>query len=96
MISILSTNAVSSLGQKADAKESESAVEDNQQRCASVAAMAKILATTANSLNKQRSLDPDAGPPFFRMGRKVLYPLHGPLGFDGWMSARIAEGASHE
>jgi hypothetical protein len=69
-------------------------VDDNQQ-CASVAAMAKILATTTNSLNKQRSLDPDSGPPFFRLGRRILYPLRGPLGFDGWMSARLADGGSN-
>jgi hypothetical protein len=66
---------------------------DTTQRCASAKEMAERLGISINSLNKQRSVKPEEGPPFVKFGSRVLYPLHGIDGFDGWLAAQIQGGA---
>jgi hypothetical protein len=66
---------------------------DNDHQCLSAIQMADRLGISINSLNKQRSVKPDQGPPFFHMGKRVLYPLNGQHGFEAWMAARMQGGA---
>ena len=61
-------------------------------KCVSARQMAELLGISVNSLNKQRSVKPDEGPPFVKFGARVLYPL-GDNGFDGWICARLQGGA---
>ncbi len=55
--------------------------------------MAERLGISINSLNKQRSVKPEEGPPFVKFGARVLYPLNGAHGFEAWLDARIQGGA---
>ena len=59
---------------------------------ATAAEMARILGISKVALDKQRCVSPDNGPPFLRMGRRVLYPLSGPSGFSVWMAGRVQGG----
>jgi hypothetical protein len=54
--------------------------------------MARILGISDSALNKQRSCNPDQGPPFLHMGRRVVYPLTGPSGFYDWVAKQARGG----
>lgn len=49
---------------------------------------ARLVGCSVSHLKKLRLYNPDAGPPFVRMGRKVLYPLKGQRSLETWLAAR--------
>lgn len=53
--------------------------------------VAAITGLSKSALDKMRTRD--VGPPFMRIGRRVLYPLSGPNGLANWAAAQIADGA---
>ena len=55
---------------------------------------AEILGLSASHLNKLRLYAPDKSPPFARIGKRVVYPLHGPLGLGAWADRHMQGGAA--
>ena len=55
---------------------------------------ADFLGLSASHLNKLRLYAPENSPPFARIGRRVLYPMHGPLGLRAWADRHMHGGAA--
>lgn len=49
---------------------------------------AAMLGLSAGHLRNLRIYNPAEGPPFTRVGRRVLYPLTGPKGLRAWAEQR--------
>jgi hypothetical protein len=54
---------------------------------------AEIIGCSLSFLDKLRLYDADKSPPFFRVGRRVLYPIEG---LHDWMKARTVGGRQRQ
>jgi predicted DNA-binding transcriptional regulator AlpA len=63
-------------------------------RIASVEEMARLLGISRSALDYQRSVSPNNGPPWIRMGRRVGYPLTGPVSYAAWITERAQGGGT--
>jgi hypothetical protein len=54
--------------------------------------VADITGLSESLLTKLRLHQPSESPPFLRVGSRVLYPLDGDLGLEGWAARRIQAG----
>ena len=50
--------------------------------------VAEIVGLSTRTLIRARLYEPEKSPPFFRVGRRVLYPLTGENSLESWTSAR--------
>lgn len=67
--------------------------EDDAQFC-DVKRVAELTGISASQLVKLRLYNPENSPPFFRVGRRVLYPLTGSNGLGSWAEQRMQMGAA--
>lgn len=66
--------------------------EDEVQFC-DVKRASGILGICESQLKKLRLYKPEASPPFFHVGRRVLYALNGPNSLGSWAEQRMQGGA---
>lgn len=50
---------------------------------------AQAAGVSASFLKKIRIYTPEKGPPFLRLGRKILYPMTGPHSVESWLLERL-------
>lgn len=50
---------------------------------------AKATGVSVSFLKKIRIYTPEKGPPFLRLGRKILYPMTGPHSVESWLLERL-------
>ncbi|MBW6523270.1 hypothetical protein KZ810_07130 [Sphingomonas sp. RHCKR47] len=67
---------------------------DEEVQFCDVKRVAELTGISKGHLVKLRLYDPKNSPPFFRVGRRVLYPLNGPRGLGSWAAARMQTGAA--
>lgn len=53
-----------------------------------VSRISKIPVATLNDL---RARTPERSPNFYRVGRRIYYPLNGPKGLRAWIEEKIAK-----
>lgn len=68
-------------------------VEEDAQFC-DVKRVAELTGISRSQLNKLRIYNPENSPPFFRVGRRVVYPLNGPNGLARWAAQRMPMGCA--
>ena len=51
--------------------------------------IAQITGLSVNHLANLRMHNHPDSPPWFRVGRRVLYPTNGPMGLQGWVDRRL-------
>lgn len=54
--------------------------------------VSEIIGLSEGQLIKLRLYNPENSPHFFRIGRRVLYPLNGPNGLSAWVDQRLQGG----
>lgn len=67
-------------------------VNNEEMRFGDVKRAAEIIGVSTVYLNKLRIYRPDDSPPFFHIGRRVVYPLNGPRGLTSWVEQRLQGG----
>jgi hypothetical protein len=67
--------------------------EEDVQFC-DVHRVAELTGLSASQLKKLRLFKPEKSPPFFHVGRRVLYPLNGPNGLGSWAAQRMQMGGA--
>ena len=67
-------------------------MEINRHRAATVAEMATLMGVSRQTLDKIRSVAPENGPPFVRLGTRVIYYLTGPNSLETWLAANVQGG----
>jgi len=72
-------------------------VQSEMPKTASAKEMAQILGISKSALDKMRCVSPENSPPFFKMGRRVIYPLTGQNSYAAWIAERVQGGrAAHD
>lgn len=67
--------------------------EEDVQFC-DVKRVAELTGVSESQLKKLRLYNPENSPPFFKVGRRVLYALNGPNGLGNWAAQRMQMGAA--
>ena len=58
-----------------------------------VAEVARRTRISVSTLNRWRTYQPEASPPFARFGRKIRYPLTGANSLETWAESKVAGAA---
>jgi len=64
-------------------------IEESEVQFGDVARVVEITGISKGHLVKLRLYQPEKSPPFFRIGRRVLYPLNGTRGLQTWAAQRM-------
>lgn len=56
--------------------------------------VSRITRIPVATLNGLRTYRPDESPPFYRVGRRVYYPLTGAQGLRAWLESKISQEAA--